>query len=291
MCRIRSYNLNGIAHKVVWESEFLWADASDNLDQFPLYDPLDDDAQEHFRRRFAFDNFGGLTPNRFDERFFALRSGMQSWVTAPSTEVADDLMLLRVGARQRWQTKRGLPGRQRIVDFMTLDTEATWFPKAARDNFGEDFGMLNYDWRWHIGDRLTLMSDGYLDTFGDGLKIFTVGSYINRPERGSAYLGFRSIEGPISSNVLHAALNYRMSHKWIASVSSSIDFSDAGNIGQTFELTRIGESFLVSFGLRVDESRDNVGVGFSIEPRAIPLSYRGRLGGVAIPPVGAYGLE
>ena len=68
-------------------------------------------------------------------------------------------------------------------------------------------------------------------------------------------------------------------------------FSDAGNIGQTFELTRIGESFLVSLGLRVDESRDNVGVGISVEPRVIPLSYRGRLGGVAIPPVGAYGLE
>ena len=285
------FNLNGLAHKVVWESEFLWADASDNLDQFPLYDQLDDDAQEHFRRRFAFDNFGGATPLQFDERNFAFRSGLQSWVTSPSTEIADDLMLLRVGARQRWQTKRGLPGRQRIVDFMTLDTEATWYPRATRDNFGEDFGMLNYDWRWHLGDRLTLMSDGYLDTFGDGLKIFTLGGYISRPERGSAYLGFRSIEGPISSNVLHAAINYRMSHKWIGSVSTSVDFGDAGNIGQTFELTRIGESFLVSFGLRVDESRDNVGVGFSIEPRVIPLSYRGRLGGIAIPPVGAYGLE
>ena len=285
------FNLNGLAHKVVWESEFLWADASDNLDEFPLYDQLDDDSQEHFRRRFAFENFGGLTPEMFDERLYALRSGLQSWVTSPATEIADDLMLLRVGVRQRWQTKRGLPGRERVVDFMTLDTEATWFPDAGDDNFGEDFGMINYDWRWHLGDRLTLMSDGYLDTFGDGLSIFTFGGYISRPERGSAYLGFRSIEGPISSNVLHAAINYRMSHKWIASISSSVDFSDAGNIGQTFELTRIGESFLVSLGLRVDESRDNVGVGISVEPRVIPLSYRGRLGGVAIPPVGAYGLE
>ena len=50
------FNLNGLAHKVVWEAEFLYADADQNLDIFPLYDPLDDDSQEHFRRRFVDDD-------------------------------------------------------------------------------------------------------------------------------------------------------------------------------------------------------------------------------------------
>jgi len=296
-CQNVLFNVNGLAHKVVWESEFLWADANENIEDLPLYDPLDDDAIEHFRRRFVDDSFGGLpnvndvVPRQFDERFFAHRSGLQSWVSSPAVEIADDLMLLRTGVKQRWQTKRGLPGYQRIVDWMTLDLEGTWFPRAERDNFGEDFGMLTYDWRWHVGDRLTLISDGYIDTFGDGLRVFTAGGYISRPERGSAYLGFRSIEGPISSNVLNAAFSYRMSPKWIGSAGTVVDFGETGNIGQVFELTRIGESFLVSLSVNRDAGRDNTGVGFSIEPRFLPLSYRGRVGGVAIPPAGAYGLE
>ena len=290
------FNLNGLAHKVVFDSEFFWADANRNLDDFPLYDPLDDDAQEHFRRRFVDDEFGGalfvndILPPQVDERLYALRTGLQSWVTSPSSEIADDLMLLRANVRQRWQTKRGLPGRQRTVDWMTLDVGGTFFPKANRDNFGEDFGLLNYDWRWHVGDRVTLMSDGFLDTFGDGLAMVNVGGYITRPERGSAYLGLRSIEGPISSNVLNAAISYRMSEKWIGSVGAAIDFGPAGNIGQLFELTRIGESFLVSIGANIDESRDNVGIQISVEPRFLP-SYRSRVGGVAIPAVGSYGLQ
>ena len=285
------WNLNGLTHKVVWESELLWADADKNLDQLPLYDFLDDDAIEAFRRRFQDDVFGGLPiPLKFDERYYALRYGMQSWVTGPA-EMADDLTLLRLGANQRWQTKRGLPGQQRIIDWMTLDTSVSLFPQADRDNFGSAAGLIHYDWRWHVGDRLTLMSDGYADTFSDGLKIITIGSYISRPERGSLFVGLRSIEGPISSNILQTSVDYRMSPKWLVSATSLVDFGPTGNIGQIVDLTRIGESFLVTLGADVDASRGNLGVRFSVEPRFLALTRRSLVGGVPILPAGARGLE
>ncbi len=293
------FQLNGLAHKIVYEAEFFWSDASLNLTDLPLYDQLDDNSNEHFRRRFPTTTFGGaggppnfdaLVPIIYDERFFAFRNGMQSWVTAPSAEIADDLTLLRLRARQRWQTKRGLAGQERIVDWMTLDMEGTLFPKSEQD-FGASVGVLNYDWRWHVGDRVTIMSDGYADTFAQGLRMVALGGYISRPERGSAYMGFRSIEGPLSANVLTNAISYRMSPKWVASIGSAIDLSSTGNIGQIYEFTRIGESFLVSMGVNIDRGRDNVGFNVAIEPRFLPVSYRGLLGGVAIPPAGAYGLE
>ncbi len=284
------WNLNGLAHKVVFEGEFLYAEANKDLEDLPLYDPLDDDAIEHFRRRFIDTTFGGTLPPMFDERFYAQRWGIQSWVTGP-TEIADDLMLLRLQANQRWQTKRGAPGRQHVIDWMALHTGLTIFPKDNRDNFGESVGMLNYDWRWHAGDRLTFLSDGYADVFADGLKTFSVGSYMGRPERGSLFFGYRYINGPFNSNIVNAAVNYRMSEKWIGTVGAVVDFGEAGNIGQVFELTRIGESFLVSIGARIDASRNNVGFGFTVEPRFLPPSYRGIVGGVPIPPAGARGLE
>ncbi|MCA9203926.1 MAG: LPS-assembly protein LptD, partial [Planctomycetales bacterium] len=169
-------NLNGLAHKIALTSEVFYADADQNFDQFPLYETLDDDAQEHFRRRIPDTTFGGalfvndVVPLRFDPRTYALRSGMQSWVTAPSTEIADDLTIARLGIEQRWQTKRGLPGAQRVVDVVSLDLEASIFPEADRDNFGEYVGLANYDFRWHIGDRFTVLSDGLVDFFPEGLR-------------------------------------------------------------------------------------------------------------------------
>lgn len=297
------FNLNGLAHKITLEGEIFYADASQDLDRLPLYDPLDDDSIEAFRRRLLFNTFnqtaGTNVPLRFDERYYALRTGLQSSVTSPSTEVADDLMMAKLGLRQRWQTKRGLPGQQRIIDWIVFDMQAALFPDPNRDNFGETIGLVEYDFRWHIGDRLTLFSDGFADVFTDGLQTVSVGGLIGRPEQGSMYVGFRTINGPspvdaltpLDSNVLTANLNYRMSEKWIVSGGASFDFGPAGNIGQAVRLTRVGESFLVQLGFNYDVSRDNFGVSMLVEPRFMPGNRLGRVGGVAIPPAGAYGLE
>jgi lipopolysaccharide assembly outer membrane protein LptD (OstA) len=279
----------------VLQGELFYADANQNMNQFPLYDPLDDDSIEHFRRRFYFNTFngvpGGNIPLKFDERYYALRSGLQSWVTSPSTEIADTLAMGRVSLNQRWQTKRGLPGQQRIVDWIVFDVNAALYPNANRDNFGSKVGLIDYDFRWHLGDRLTLLSDGFADVFGTGLKSASLGGYISRPEYGSAYLGVRTIDGPVQSQVLSATVNYRMTEKWIATGGMSYDFGQTGNIGQLINLTRVGESFLVRLGFNVDYSRGNVGAIIAIEPRFLPNSRLGLVGGIPLPPVGAMGLE
>jgi hypothetical protein len=295
--RSQLLNLSGLAHKVVFETELLWADANYDLDDLPLYDELNDNSTEHFLRRFVDSTFGGMpdvddtVPERFDERFYAARTGMQSWVTAKSLEVAEDLALVRLEANQRWQTKRGPPHAQRVVDWMTFDTEATFFPDPDRDNFGASIGLINYDWRWHVGDRVTIMSDGFADVFADGMRSVNLGGYISRPERGSAFLGLRSTEGPISVALINAAFNYRMTPKWIATTGAQVDLGNSGNIVQVYELTRVGESFLVSLSANSNRGRDNVGFGFAIQPRFLPLGYRGIVGGVPVLPAGTLGIE
>jgi hypothetical protein len=288
------FNVNGLAHKVNFETDIFYANASEDLTQLPLYNPLDDDAQEAFRRRFTFDTFGGLSPGvpfRFDPRSYALRSGLQSSVASPSTEVAGDLFASKFSINQRWQTKRGLPGNERIIDWVTLDVSATYFPDANRDNFGTDVGLLDYEFRWHVGDRVSILSDGFFDFFGQGLRTGSVGVLLSRPEVGNLYVGFRSIEGPISSNVWTSSYNYRMSEKWILTAGSSVDLSSTGNIGQRLVFTRIGESFLLRFGVNNDVSRGNLGFVFGLEPRFYSQSRSTNLGGVPLPAVGARGLE
>ena len=288
------FNLNGLAHKVVFEAEVSFAEANRNYDELPLYDPLDDIAITEFRRRL-FD--ATLLPNidfadqKFDPRFYAIRSGMQGWVTAPSTEVADDQFAVRTGMRHRLQTKRGGPGRQHIVDWITFDTNVTWFPKADRDNLGQDFGLLDYDLRWHVGDRFTVVSDGAADFFGQGLKMVSGGVFINRPTRGNGYVGFRSIGGPFNSNVLLGSYSYRFSPKWISTASAAWDLGPTGSIGQNFSFTRIGESLNVTVGANVDNAKNNVGLRVFVEPRFLPRKRLTSMTGIEVPPAGAFGLE
>lgn len=284
-------NVRGLAHKAEWTAEYLYADTDTGLDELPLYDPLDDDAQEQFRRRFIFDTFGGTLPARFDPRTYAFRQGIQRWVTSPSDVIVDDTQQLRLGLNQRFQTKRGLRGRERIVDLFQLDVETTLFPEADRDNFGETIGPTSYLARYHVGDRVALLSDGYVDFFQDGLRSIQAGVRSSRPGVGDVFLGILSLEGPVSSTVLRSTVDYRLNEKWIVSAGTTYDFGDAGNVGQSLGLTRIGESFLLRVAANVDEGRDNLGIGFSFQPRFWPSPRLGMIGGELIPPPGVQGLE
>ncbi|MBN1910128.1 MAG: LPS-assembly protein LptD [Pirellulales bacterium] len=291
------WNVHGLAHKIVFDAELAFAQSNRNMTQLPLYDPLDDDSIEAFRRRMAFLTFGtgagGVPayPAQFDPRYYALRTGLSSWVTSPSAEVFDDMTTVRLGMRHRWQTKRGMPGQRHIIDWITFDSGAVFYPDDARDNFGQALGLVNYDFTWHLGDRLTLASDGLFDFFNQGQKIVTVGGFLSRPPRGSLYLGLRVLDGPVSSQIVNCAYTYRMSPKWISSLAMSFDLGSEGNIGQQFTVTRIGESLLVSAGFNVDASRGNVGAMLAIEPRFLPKNRLGHSGGAIVPAAGAYGLE
>jgi hypothetical protein len=297
------WNVHGIAHKMVWNAEFSYTDASRNVDQFVLYDAIDDNNIQAIRRRLDFEDYGNIFPNppfpgpanvfavnpKFDERFYAVRRGAMDWVTGP-TEIADDLTVVRLGLDQRWQTKRGIPGQEHIIDWITLDTHMELFPKPEQ-NFDQTAGMFDYDFHWFVGDRLTLLSYGGFDFFSDGQRWNTAGAFLSRPPRGSLYLGLNSFEGgPISSEVITTSYTYRMTDKWLSTFGSSFDLKNQ-NIGENFRLTRVGESFLFTVGVNVDVSRGNVGFGFALIPRFLGRSQSVTRGQVDLPPAGFYGLE
>jgi hypothetical protein len=286
------FNVNGLAHKVVFDTDVFYAQSTQNLSTLPLYDQVDDNNIEAYRRWFPFFDFGGPppVPQQFDERYYALRRGLGSYVASPSMEIADDLFVTRLGAHQRWQTKRGNPASPHIVDWITFDVDGTLFPNPNRDNFGEVIGLVDYNFKWHVGDRTTIVSDGYYDFFTAAGKYTSIGGFLNRPPRGSIYLGFHSLEGPINSNVIAFNYSYRMSPKWLSSFGTTFDFHNSRNIGQNLMLTRIGESFLTSLIVNVDTSKNNIGATFAIQPRFL----QGRMGvgaPMAVPLAGLYGLE
>jgi hypothetical protein len=205
--------------------------------------------------------------------------------------MVDDVMAARLGVHQRWQTKRGQPGQQRVVDWIVLDVDGTIFPQADRDNFGKYLGLLEYDFRWHVGDRVSILSDGYADFFQDGLSMISLGAALTRPQRGQLYAGVANMEGPFSSTLLVGTASYRLSQKWIFDLSGTYDLGPAGNIGERLAITHVGESILVRLAANADFGRDNFGIGIAIEPRFLPKGRLGRIGDMPIPPLGSMGIE
>lgn len=287
------WNVHGIAHKIVFDLDASFADASRDLSELPLYEQVDDDSIEAYRHRYSYLFYrNSAAPQRFDERYYALRAGMGSWVTAQSMEIVDDLAAVRMGMRQRWQTKRGMPGQRHIIDWITFDTNLTYFPNADRDNYGTSVGLADYDFRWHVGDRLTIVSDGIYDFFDGGQNDTNIGVFLSHPPRGNLYVGFNYVDGPLypTSRVITASYSYWMSPKWISAAGVSIDLR-GDSIGHNVTITRVGESFLISAGFSLDAIRNNAGINFAIEPRFVPRGRLGSVGGARVPIAGAYGLE
>jgi hypothetical protein len=264
----RVFGLNGLAHKMVFDVDWSVSEASEDLAGIAQFNEFDDDAQERFRSRFFTLEFGGVLPPTFDPRRYAVRTGAGRSVTAPYHELVDDLQVVRLGWRHHLQTKVGPPDRLRIKDWMTLDLDVSYFPEEDRDNFGEEFGLFSTRYAWHVGERTTLMANSLLDFFDTEQQIWNLGILSQRSARGSVYLGFRQVKGgPIDSQIVTASYSYAMSPKWVSSLGTAYDLAEGRDRGQSLVISRIGGDWVVHFGLSYDRSKNNAGIGLSIEPR------------------------
>jgi lipopolysaccharide export system protein LptA len=269
------FNLNGLAHKHTLEADFSVTDSSRSLSQIPQYNEFDENSQERFRNRFIINTFNGVLPPQFEPRFYAIRSGAGQYVTVPYHELVDDQQVLRLAWRHQLQTKVGPPERLRIKDWMTLDLEASYFPKPDRDDFGESFGLLGAFYRWNLSDQTTLLVSAQGDLFDNAAQIFNVGYILGRTTRGSLYIGLRELRGAsLDSQIVTLGASYTMSPKWITTLSTGFDIAEARNVGQSLTITRVGADFLVHVGANFDASKNNAGFTVAVEPRLGALKTR-----------------
>lgn len=271
-------NLRGINHKVELRAEYFVAESNTPYTELPVLDRLNDDVTDLSYRSFRrfggrFELNGGIyndTPSKnalatspiFDQQRLANRRLVQS-----RPEALDDMHAVRTELHQRWQTKRGPSGNDHTVDVMSLDIGATYFPNRTRDNFGQSFGLLDYNWVWNIGDRTAVTSSGWYDPFAFGTKYFNIGVYYNRPDGSNFYLGYRHTD-PIGSRVFLAVIGYQFSKKYSISVLNVLDLSNNFVQGTTVAFNRTGTDMTMSLGLSYNSFQNNFGVQFLIVPNA-----------------------
>lgn len=262
------FNLNGLAHRIVLNAEYAYAAATEPITKISQWNEFDEDSQERFRERFVINQYGGVLPNIVEPRFYAIRSDAATSVTAPYHELVDDQQIARLGLSQRLQTRVGPPERQRLKDWMTLDLGANYYPQAARDNFGQSFGLASGRYSWYVGDRTSLHATALYDFYAGGQELWSFGVLSQRSTRGSVYVGIRQISAStLDSRILTASYSYTLSPKWVTTAGTAFDLGEGMNRGQSMTLTRIGADFLVHFGFNYDASKDNLGFAINVEPR------------------------
>ncbi|MFO0966863.1 MAG: hypothetical protein U0793_14920 [Gemmataceae bacterium] len=276
------FNLNGIYHKILFYNNYYVAGSTQPYTRYPQLDRLNDDASDQALRdirpwQVKFNPQNGLALTNspvFDPQLFAIRRLIDSYI-----DTKDDIQVLQLGVSQRWQTRRGLPGADHVVDWMTLDLRASLFPAANRDDFGKLVGILEYDWVWNIGDRTALTSSLWYEPVPNNPLVFNVGAELGRPDTTRLYLGYRKIN-PLESQAFIASITYPFSAKYALTGSVVYDFG-INQVSSQMVLSRIGSDLMVNLGFNYNSTVNSFGVQFEIVPTLLPDRYR--TGGITNP--------
>jgi hypothetical protein len=265
------FNLNAINHKITLTGNYYFAQSNEPFTRLPQLDRINDDATDQAERDIRpvqpiINPANGVflaTSPLFNPQTYAIRRLVDNRI-----DTLDSIEVVQADLFQRWQTKRGYPGQQHNVDWMTLDLSASYFPRANQDNFGENLAFLEYNWLWNVGDRNGFVSNGWFDPIDGGARDFNIGAFFNRIDRTSMYLGYRQID-PLNSKLVVGSVSYMFSPKYSMSASAAYDLGTNQNISTMVLFTRTGSDLQVSLGFTYNALQNNFGFLFEILPNVV----------------------
>jgi len=196
-------------------------------------------------------------------------------------EDIDEFDGITVGLRQRWQTKRGGPGRWRVVDWITLDLELGVFNDAQSDEFthGDAFvsrpedsitrNFINANFIWRISDSTALLSDANWDMNDGEMDTFNISLAVERTPRFSYFLGWRYIR-EIDSSLLGFGANYRISRKHTIAFREYFDLDRGETLEFRITYIRKLPRWYVAASFDLDKAREDFGISLSAWPEGVP---------------------
>ncbi len=279
------FNIRGLYHKTVLGANYYYAQSNIPYTQLPLVDRLNDDAVDQAYRTIRpyeplyLPGGPGLalaTSELYDPQKYIIRRLVENRI-----DTLDSMNVLQMDVRQRFQTKRGYPGLEHTVDAFTLGLSGSWFPQAGRDNFGKPFAFLEYNALWNVGDRTSLLSNGWFDPYNGGTRYWNIGTFLNRTDRTNFYLGYRQTD-PLNSKQVTAAVGYQLSRRYYMNLGASYDFGIQEALSNTFTISRTGSDMTVSIGITYNALINNLGFQFLVIPNIAAYAAPGRFGATAL---------
>ncbi|HEY7115492.1 MAG TPA: hypothetical protein VH475_02840 [Tepidisphaeraceae bacterium] len=218
----------------------------------------------------------------------------------PIDEV-NDITAIQLALHQRWQTKRGGPGRWRSVDFFSLDLSANFFnnkppdselsPVAFRGLYFPTLpeasiprNSINADAIWRVSDTTAILADAQYNMDERTLSTASIGLASSRDERLGYFVGVRYIDSgefapqaadgtflvkDLHSVVVTGAINYEITPKYIVAAKQSFDFGTDQKVLSNYSFIRHFDRWYASITFRVDYIGDESGVFFNVWPEGL----------------------
>ena len=273
------FNLKGLNHKVTLTANYYSARSDSRFNEFPLLDRIYDDATDQARRDFLpFERFFVKGQNGLNLQNVAPIYDPQRYLIRRQVDIhpesLDNLQVMRVGANQRFQTKRGYPGLEHTVDFFSSNFGISYFPQETRDNFGKPLGLIDYDMTLFLGDRTSVHGDGWIDPFQGGARYYSVGGSLSRPDNTSLTLDYIHID-PLGSRQVVGSVGYIFNAKYSARAYGNYDFGVKNNWTVGTVITRKGTDLSMSLGFNYSAIINNFGVVFELVPNLIASRGQG----------------
>ena len=204
------------------------------------------------------------------------------FVYDPEVDAVNDIEAVQLALRQRWQTKRGGPGRWRSVDFFALNLYGNFYGNQPENRFRAptDFRGLFYysnpeasparnsanaDATWRISDTTAVLSDVEENLDKSRLATASLGVAVQRGDRMTYFVGTRYI-ADLHSNVATIEAEYQLDRKYTFALSESLDLAQNKDVYYTFALTRNFDNFAVSIRAFYDQSTNDKGFSFGLQP-------------------------
>ncbi len=204
--------------------------------------------------------------------------------------------------RQRWQTKRGGPGKWRNADFLALNLGVIGFANTPDEPVNVDrladpgeprVGPLNAaafrglffnsapeasiarssvmgDALWRISDSTIVLSDFSWNIEEQSLATISGGLLVGRGDRASYYAGVRYI-GELDSTIASFTGNYQLTAKYAINFGVAMDLAETDSRGGTLTVVRRFDRFFLSVGAYYDATEDEGGMQFAIYPEGLGM--------------------
>jgi hypothetical protein len=204
------------------------------------------------------------------------------WIYDEHIDNINDVSAVQLALRQRWQTKRGGPGRQRSVDFLKVNVEANFFGNQPDDIDLQPIGFrgllypsipeasiprnsINGDVQWRVSDTTIVLGDVQYNMNEQQIATASIGMIARRDTRVAYFMGLRYIE-ELDSNIGTVALSYELTRKYSVGVRQSYDFGDSGNVYSSLSFQRRFDRFLMLVSVYNNSTDDNQGISFGLFP-------------------------
>lgn len=199
----------------------------------------------------------------------------------PGVEDIDDASAVMLGLRQLFQTKRGLPGEQRTVNWITLDLEAGFFsnPTETENTHGDFINSRPEDsisssyvrgfFNWQLSDSTAIVYDGVYDVNRGNMGTSNISIAVEREPRLAWFAGYRYIHDTDNSLGAFGA-NYRLSEKHTIAFRETYDLQEGRNFSTQIIYIRKWPRWYTALAFDVDRPLDDLGINLSIWPEGAP---------------------